>query len=172
MTGLVEVFTGNGKGKTSAALGAALRASGHGLRVHIVHFMKGDQLYGEQKGLSQLPNVSFNSFGQRSFVDPANVKPEDREQASQALKAAQQAVLGGEYDLVVLDEINLAAAWGLVDIEEVIELIKQKPEELELILTGRYADARLIELADLATEMVEIKHPYNQGIAARKGFEY
>jgi dTMP kinase len=116
--------------------------------------MKGDYPYGEQKVLSQLPNVSFSRFGQRNFVDPANVKPEDKEQASQALKAAQGAVLGGEYDLVVLDEINLAIAWGLVDIEDVVELIKQKPDKVELVLTGRYADARLIELAQLVSDVI------------------
>jgi len=172
MKGLVEVFTGNGKGKTSAALGAVLRAVGHGLRVHIVYFMKGDYPYGEQKVFSQLPNVSFARFGQKDFVDPANVKLEDREQARQGLQEARRAVLSNEYDLVVLDEINVAAAWKLVDVEEVIELIKQKPEKVELILTGRYADGKLIELADLVTEMVEIKHPYRKGIAARKGIEY
>jgi len=172
MTGLVELFTGNGKGKTSAALGVAIRALGHGLRVHIVYFMKGDYPYGEQKTLSQLPSISFARFGQREFVDPANVKPEEREQARQALEEARRAVLSGEYDLVVLDEVNVAAAWKLVDVEDVIELIKQKPEKVELVLTGRYADEKLIELADLVTEMKEIKHPYRKGITSRKGFEY
>ncbi len=172
MTGLVELFTGNGKGKTSAALGVAIRALGHGLRVHIVYFMKGDYPYGEQKTLSQLPGISFARFGQKEFVDPANVKPEEKEQAKQALEEARRAVLGGEYDLVVLDEVNVAAAWKLVDVEDVIELIKQKPEKVELVLTGRYADEKLIALADLVTEMKEIKHPYRKGISARKGIEY
>jgi cob(I)alamin adenosyltransferase len=172
MSGLVEVFTGNGKGKTSAALGMVLRACGHDLRIHIVHFMKGDYSYGEQRVLSKLPNVSFSRFGQKGFVDPANVKPEDKEQASMALRAAQQAMLSGDYDLVVLDEVNLASAWELVDTEDVVKLIKQKPNEVELILTGRCADARLVELADLVTEMVEVKHPYTKGMAARKGFDY
>ena len=172
MTGLVEVFTGNGKGKTSAALGTVLRALGHGLQVYIVYFMKGDYPYGEQQALSRLPNVTLARFGRKGFVEPTDVKQEDKEQAALALEAARQAVLSGEYDLVVLDEVNIAIAWGLVDIEEVIELVKQKPEKVELILTGRYADTRLIELADLVTEMVEIKHPYAKGIAARKGIDY
>jgi cob(I)alamin adenosyltransferase len=172
MSGLVEVFTGNGKGKTSAALGMVLRACGHDLRIYIVHFMKGDYSYGEQQVLSKLPNVSFSRFGQKGFVDPANVKSEDKEQASLALRAAQQAMLSGDYDLVVLDEVNLASAWELVDTEDVVKLIKQKPNEVELILTGRCADARLVELADLVTEMVEVKHPYTKGMAARKGFDY
>ena len=172
MTGLVEIFTGNGKGKTSAALGVVLRASGHGLRVHIVYFMKGNYPYGEQKVLPRLPNISFKTFGQEEFVDPANVKPEEREQARQALKEAQKAVLCGEYDLVVLDEVNVAVAWKLVDLEEVIELIKKKPENVELVLTGRYADEKLIELADLVTEMTEVKHPYQKGITSRRGIDY
>lgn len=172
MTGLVEIFTGNGKGKTSAALGVVLRALGHGLRVHIVYFMKGDYPYGERKVLSQLPNISFTTFGQEDFVDPAKVKPEEIEQARQALKEAYRAVLSGEYDLVVLDEVNVAAAWKLVEMDEVIELIKKKPEKVELIMTGRYADKKLIELADLVTEMMEVKHPYQKGITSRRGIDY
>ena len=172
MTGLVEVFTGNGKGKTSAALGAVLRALGHGWRVHIVYFMKGDYPYGEQRTLAQLSSISSARFGQESFIDPTNIQPEEREQGGRALEEARRAVLGGEYDLVVLDEVNLAAAWNLVDVEDVIELIKQKPGKVELILTGRYADERLIELADLVTEMKEIKHPYMKGVKPRKGIEY
>lgn len=170
--GLVEIFTGNGKGKTSAALGVALRALGHGLRVHIVYFMKGNYPYGEQNVLSRLPGISFERFGQETFVDPANVKEEEREQAGKALQAAREAMLSGNYDVVVLDEVNIAASWGLIDTEQVVALIKEKPEKVELILTGRHADARLIELADLVTEMVEIKHPYRQGILSRKGIDF
>lgn len=172
MTGLVEIFTGNGRGKTSAAVGVAIRALGHGLRVHIVYFMKGNYPYGERKIFSQLPHISFLAFGQEEFVDPARVKPQEREQARQALKESRRAVLSGGYDLVVLDEVNLAVAWKLVDLEEVIDLIKQKPEKVELILTGRHADERLIELSDLVTEMTEIKHPYKEGIISRKGIDY
>ncbi len=172
MSGLVEIFTGNGKGKTSAALGVALRALARGWRVHIVYFMKGDYPYTEQVALSQLPNVSFARFGQKEFVDPANVKPEECEQARKAMEEARRAVLSGEYDLVVLDEVNVAVAWKLVDLREVTELIQQKPEKVELILTGRYADEKLIELADLVTEMKEIKHPYQKGILARGGIDY
>jgi cob(I)alamin adenosyltransferase len=172
MTGLVEIFTGNGKGKTSAALGIVLRALGHGLRVHVIYFMKGNYPYGEQKILSQLANISFKTFGQEDFVDPANVKPEEREQANQALKEAQRALLSSEYDLVVLDELNVAVAWKLVGLEEVIELIEKKPENVELIITGRYADKKLIELADLVTEMTEVKHPYQKGITSRRGIDY
>ncbi len=170
--GLVEIYTGNGRGKTSAALGVAIRALGQGLRVHIIYFMKGDYPYGERNVLSHLPNVSFQSFGSEEFVDPENVKEEEREQARKALQSAQKAIASGNFDLVILDEVNIAASWKLVDIEEVIRLVKEKPENMELILTGRHADERLIEIADLVTEMKEIKHPFRKGTKARKGFEY
>ena len=169
--GMVEIFTGDGRGKTSAALGVALRAAGHGLRVHIVFFMKGDYPYGEQKILSVLPNITFNKFGFETFVDPSNVKPEEKEQAQKALEAARQAMLGLEYDMIILDEVNVAVSWKLVDIEEVIKLINDKPEKLELILTGRYADPKLVELADLVTDMVKVKHPYDKGVLSRKGID-
>ncbi len=170
--GLVEIFTGDGKGKTSAALGIALRALGHGLRVHIVYFMKGEFPYGEQKTLSQLSNVTFARFGFETFVDPSNVKPEEKEEARKALEAAREAMLSLEYDIVVLDEVNVAAAWNLIDIDEVIKLMGDKPEKVELILTGRYAHSRLIELADLVTEMVKVKHPFDKGILSRQGIDY
>lgn len=170
--GLVQIFTGDGKGKTSAALGAVLRALGNGLRVYFVFFMKGDYPYGERNILSQLPNIKVASFGGRSFVDPANVKPEDKEQARQALAAARKAMLNGNYDMVVLDEVNVAVAWKLVELDEVISLIQDKPPNVELILTGRKADAKLVQLADLVTEMLKIKHPYDEGVAARRGIEY
>jgi len=170
--GLVEVFTGDGRGKTSAALGVILRALGHGFRVCIIHFMKGNYPYGEQKTLASLPNVTLAVFGRESFVDPNNVQEEDRKEARKALDAAREAMLSGKYDLVVLDEVNVASAWGLVGLDDVIKLIEDKPENVELILTGRYADQRLIELADLVTEMVAIKHPFNEGIKARPGLDY
>ncbi len=170
--GLLQVFTGNGKGKTTAALGTILRAAGHGLRVKIVFFMKGNYEYGEYRTLPGLPNVDVASFGFRHLTDPANIKPEEIEQAKLALAAGREAVLGGDYDLVVLDELNVALAMKLVDIEEVIQLVKAKPPKVEMIITGRYADKRLIELADLVTEMVKVKHPYDTGVPARKGIEY
>jgi len=134
--------------------------------------MKGDYPYGECNILSQLPNIKIARFGSQRFIDPANIKPEEKEQARKALAATREAMLSGSYDLVVLDEVNLAVAWGLVELDEVIKLIKDKPPNVELILTGRYADAELIKLADLVTEMVKIKHPYDKGVRARKGIEY
>lgn len=170
--GLVQLFTGDGKGKTSAALGAVLRASGHGMRVYVVFFMKGKYPYGEYNILPKLPNVDIAQFGSEEFVDPTNIKPEEIEQARLALAAAREATLSGKYDLVVLDEINVAVAYKLIQLEEVVKLIKAKPKNVEVILTGRYADAKLIELADLVTEMVKRKHPYDEGVPARKGIEY
>ncbi len=170
--GLAQAFTGDGKGKTSAALGVVLRALGHGLRVYIVYFMKGDYPYGERRILSELPNVTMASFGSREFVNPENVKPEEKEQARQALAAAREAMLSGSYDLIVLDEVNIAVAWKLVELDEVIKLINDKPQNVELVLTGRKADTRLVQLADLVTEMLKIKHPYDEGIKARRGIEY
>jgi cob(I)alamin adenosyltransferase len=170
--GLVHIFTGDGKGKTSAALGMALRALGHGWRVSIISFMKGDYPYGEFHALSQLPNVTVARFGLATFCDPANVKPEEKEQAGQALAKAREVVLGGSYDLVVLDEVNVAAAWKLVEPDDVVRLIAEKPPAVSLVLTGRYADTRLAKLADQVTEMLNIKHPFAAGVAARKGIEY
>lgn len=170
--GLVQIFTGDGKGKTSAALGEIIRALGQGLRVYIVHFMKGYYSYGERGILSKLPNIKMASFGEKEFVDPTNIKPDEKEQARLALAAAREAVFSGSYDLVVMDEINIAAAWKLIELDEVVKLIRDKPQNVELVLTGRGADAKLIELADLVTEMVKVKHPYDKGIEARRGIDY
>jgi len=170
--GRVQIFTGDGKGKTTAAIGTVIRALGHGLRVYIVYFMKGDYPYGERSILSQLPNVTMASFGSRGFADPANIKPEEKEQAKRALAAAREAMFSGSYDLIVLDEVNLAVAWNLVELDEVLKFIEDKPPDVELILTGRRADSKLVKAADLVTEMLKIKHPYDKGVAAREGIEY
>ena len=170
--GLVQLFTGDGKGKTTAAIGTVVRALGHGLKTYIVFFMKGEYPYGEDNVLSKLPNVEIARFGSLEFVDPDNIKPEDREQARLALAAGREAVFSGNYDLVVLDEVNLAAAWKLVELDELVKLIKDKQKNVELILTGRKADPKLVQLADLVTECLKIKHPYDEGIKARKGVEY
>jgi cob(I)alamin adenosyltransferase len=170
--GLVQIFTGDGKGKTSAALGTALRALGHRLRVYIAFFMKADYAFGERNILATLDNVKFESFGSREFVNPARIKPEDRERVERALAAVREAVFSGEYDLVIMDEINAAVTLGLVAIDEVVRLIEAKPPAVELILTGRNAAPKLVEIADLVTECLKIKHPFDEGIMARKGIEY
>ena len=135
-------------------------------------FMKGDYPYNEWKFLARLPEVSVARFGFRTFTDPANLKPEEIEEAKRALEFAREAMLGGKYDLVVLDEVNVAVAWKLVDLGEVVRLIRDKPSNVELILTGRRADTELIKLADLVTECLKIKHPYDKGVMARAGIDY
>ena len=170
--GLVQVFTGDGKGKTTAALGAVMRALGQGLRVYVVFFMMGDYPYGERRILAQLPDVDLASFGSLDFVDPANVRPQDREQARQALAAAREAIFSDNYDVAVLDEINVAVAFGLIPLDEVMALIRDKPPGVELILTGRKAHPELVRVADLVTECLKIKHPYDRGIGSRRGIEY
>ena len=170
--GLVQIFTGNGKGKTTAALGTVLRAVGHGFKIFIVFFFKGDYTLGEYATLPQLPNVTVASYGLRHLINPKNVKPEDIEQAKLALDAAREAVHSGEYDLVMMDEVNVAVEYKLIELDEVIDLVKNKPDNVELILTGRYADKKLLDMADLVTEMVKIKHPFDEGTNARRGIEY
>jgi cob(I)alamin adenosyltransferase len=170
--GLVQIFTGDGKGKTSAALGSIIRALGHGLRVFVIFFMKGEYPYGERNILSKLPDVTVVSFGSEEFVYPADIKTEQIAQAAQALNAAREAMLSGKYDLLILDEVLVAAAFKLVDVNDVARLIQDKPKKVELILTGRKADPKLVQMADLVTEMVKIKHPFDQGISSRKGFEF
>ena len=170
--GLVQLFTGNGKGKTTAALGEALRAAGHGLSIYIIFFMKGSYPYGEFSTLTKLPNIEFTSFGLREFTDPNSPKPEEIEQAKLALAAARDVIFSGKYDMVVLDEVNIALNFKLIELDEVVNLINEKPAGVELILTGRYADPKIIAAADLVTEMTKIKHPFDHGIQARKGIEY
>ena len=170
--GLIQVFTGNGKGKTSAALGSILRAVGHGLKVFIVFFMKGKYPYGEFNSLPKLPNVEVASFGLRCLIDRNNINPEEIRQAELALQTASEAMLSGKYDMVVLDEVNVAVYFKLIPLDDVIRLIEEKPPGIELILTGRYAEDTVIERADLVTEMRKVKHPYDKGVKARKGIEY
>jgi cob(I)alamin adenosyltransferase len=170
--GLVQIYTGDGKGKTSAALGAVLRAAGHGLKVSVIFFMKGEYSYGERKALAGLPGVVLKSFGEERFVFPDRLKEDQKVQAGLALAAARKDIMSGDFDLVVLDEINVAAAFKLLDVRDVLRLIKDKPEKVELILTGRKADDRLVQAADLVTEMVKIKHPYDNGQPARPGFDF
>lgn len=171
--GLVTVFTGDGKGKTTAAMGSVIRALGHGLRVYVLFFMKGeDFVHGELSILSRLPNVTIASFGQRGWINKHDIKPEHKEQARKALATARKAMLSGDYDLIVLDEINIAIAGKLVELDEIIKLIDDRPPSVELILTGRYADPKVVKMADLVSEILMIKHPYTKGVAARKGIEY
>jgi len=170
--GLVHVYTGNGKGKTTASLGLALRAAGHQKKTIMIQFMKGDIYYGELGAARLLsPYLTIVQKGRPDFVDKKNPDPRDVELAKEALELAREVIGDNRYDIVILDEINVAMDFGLVSIDEVVDLIEKKPPELELVLTGRYAPKEIIDRADLVTEMVEIKHPYQKGIAARLGIE-
>ncbi len=171
--GLVTVFTGNGKGKTTAAIGTAVRAAGYGLQVCIIFFMKGKMFpQGEVKALAQFPNVKLASFGQPTWVKKGCVNEEASEQALAALGLAKEIVNTGEYELVILDEINNAVDFGLIPVDMVKEMILERPQGVDLILTGRNAHADIIKIADTVTEMVNIKHAFEQGIKAREGIDY
>ncbi len=169
---MIQVYTGDGKGKTTAALGLAMRAAGQGLKVYIVQFMKGWPHYGELNTVAQHANITLKQFGRPDFVDRENPAPVDVRMAQEALDHAREIVMGGEYDLVILDEVNVALEWKLIELQDVTSLLDEKPEGVELVLTGRHAHAEVIARADLVTEMREIKHPYQKGVASRRGIDY
>jgi cob(I)alamin adenosyltransferase len=168
--GYVQVYTGDGKGKTTAALGLALRASGHGLHTYIGQFMKG-QRYGELDALRDHPFIVLEQHGESRCIRREEVTPEHVAQARRGLGRAREAMLSGEYDIIVLDEVNVAIWFGLLTVEEVLAFLDQKPAHVEVILTGRRAPQELIDRADLVTEMREVKHYYAQGVPAREGIE-
>jgi len=170
--GLIQVYTGLGKGKTTAALGLALRAAGHGLKAHIVQFMKGWSHYGELVSVERLPNVTIKQFGRPQFVDKENPDPEDFRLAREALEHGRRAMLSGDYDIIVLDEINVALDFGLIELSDVLSLLEEKPKDVELVLTGRNAPLEVVKRADLVTEMLDIKHPYYEGVEGRRGIEF
>ena len=170
--GLVIVITGNGKGKTTSAFGQALRAVGQGYKVLIVQFMKGRK-YGEFIAAQKyLPHLTIHRSGLDSFVMRDNPAAVDIELAQQGFELAKKAITGGKYNMVILDEINVAVDFKLVDLKQVVEMIKNKPPALDLILTGRYAAKEIIKLADTVSEIKEIKHHYAAGIKDRAGIEY
>jgi cob(I)alamin adenosyltransferase len=168
----VQVYTGEGKGKTSAAFGLALRAVGRGLRVFVIQFIKGGFDYGELHVVKRLPNLELKAFGQGKFVTQVPAGEKDVRLAKEGLALARRVVKSGEYDVVILDEVNVAIHLGLLSVEKVVSLVKVKPKHVELVFTGRYAPKEILQIADLVTEMREIKHPYARGIKPRKGIEY
>ena len=170
--GLVIVITGNGKGKTTSAFGQALRAIGQGYKVLVVQFMKGRK-YGEFIAAEKyLPNLTIKRFGLDSFVMRDNPAAVDIEFARQGFAFTKKAIAGGKYNMIILDEINVAVDFKLVDLKQVLEMILNKPPALNLILTGRYAANEIIRLADTVSEVQEIKHHYAAGIKDRAGIEY
>jgi len=172
MRRMVQVYTGNGKGKTTAALGLAMRAVGQGLTVHMIQFMKGNIEYGELKTARRLaPDLTITQMGRETFVDRDNPDEEDRQWAVKGMKLAEELLAKEGLDVLILDEINVAVDFKLVSTAEVLSLIRRKPDRLELVLTGRYAPVEVVKAADLVTEMLEIKHYYHRGIESRRGFE-
>ncbi|MBN2071958.1 MAG: cob(I)yrinic acid a,c-diamide adenosyltransferase [Candidatus Krumholzibacteriota bacterium] len=169
--GIIMLFTGNGKGKTTASLGAAMRAAGHNSRVFMIQFMKG-RLYGELAAAEALDNLTIEQHGRDEFVDPEDPEQIDIDLARGGWKRMLEVVEEGLFDMIILDEINVAVSFGLIPLEEVIRFLESRPEDLDVILTGRYAPDELVELADTVTEMREIKHHYNQGVQMRKGIEF
>jgi cob(I)alamin adenosyltransferase len=170
--GTVQVYTGDGKGKTTAALGLALRAWGHGARVLVIQFMKGRINYGELEATRKLEGFDVEQYGRETFVDRDEPAAEDVALAREALARAGQVVAENAYDLVVLDEVNVAVDYGLVETKEILDLVAAKPADMELVLTGRNAPAAFVEAADLVSEVREVKHHYREGVAARKGIEF
>jgi cob(I)alamin adenosyltransferase len=170
--GTIQVYTGDGKGKTTAALGLALRACGHGLKVLMIQFMKGSKNYGEVIIADEIPGFTLIQSGLPTFVEKDNPSKEDLRLAKEGIEMAAKAVADASCDILILDEINVAVDYGLVGVKQVLEIVKQKPPEMEVILTGRYAPAEFKEIADLVTEMKEIKHHYMSGLGMREGIEY
>jgi len=173
--GLVIVYTGNGKGKTTAALGLSLRAIGYEHKVCMLQFIKGSWHYGEMDSSKKLgPNFELIAVG-KGFVgilDDNSPREEHEKYAAEALKICREKIFSEKHDVVILDEVNYAINLGLLDVKEIMKLIKEKPEKLDLVLTGNYAKKEIIELADLVTEMKEIKHPFKSGIKAKKGIDF
>jgi cob(I)alamin adenosyltransferase len=170
--GFVHIYTGNGKGKSTAAIGQAVRAAGFNLKTYIAQFMK-EFPYNELNSLKYLSEwITIEQFGGDEFVYKKELPGEEElAKAKKGLQAATEKMLSGNYDLVILDEAIVAIYFKLIKTEELIEIINKKPESVELILTGRYCPKELIELADLVTEMKEIKHYYQRGITSRRGIE-
>ena len=173
--GLIIVYTGNGKGKTTAALGMVLRAVGYNKKICMIQFIKGSWHYGEMDSSKRLePEFEMTAVG-KGFVgimDDKSPKKDHKEIAREAIKISKEKIASNKYDLVILDEINYAINLDLIDVEDIIDIIKTKPERLDLVLTGNYAKPEIIDLADLVTEMKEIKHPYKAGIKAKQGIDF
>ena len=169
---MIHAYTGNGKGKTTAALGLALRAAGHGLKVIMIQFMKGRIDYGEIRSARNVPGFTIEQYGRPDFVNPEKPAREDIRLAKQAFERAREVVLAGTYEVVILDEINVAVDYGLVKSTDVIALFKEKPQNVELVLTGRHMPESFVPYVDLITECREVKHYFSRGVQARKGIDW
>lgn len=169
--GLIIVHTGDGKGKTTAALGIALRACGYGMKVIMLQFFKGKWKYGELRSAPKLGTFEIQPMGQGFTWESKDVEV-DKAMVREAWRAAKEKILSGNYDVVILDEINYALSYDFLPVTDIVEFLRNKPPMLHVILTGRDAKPEIIEIADLVTEMRQIKHPFEQGISAQKGIEF
>ncbi|MBU5436634.1 cob(I)yrinic acid a,c-diamide adenosyltransferase [Tissierella sp. MSJ-40] len=170
MEGYIHVYTGNGKGKTTASVGLAVRAALAGKKVFIGQFIKGME-YSELHITEYLPQIKIQQFGRDCFIRNAPTE-EDIKLARKGLKKCEEILEKGEYDLIILDELNIALYFNLFSIDEVVDILNKRNKNIEVVITGRYAPKEIIDLADLVTEMKEIKHYYNEGVEARKGIEF
>lgn len=173
--GLTIVYTGKGKGKTTAALGIALRAVGYKKRICMIQFIKGSWHYGEMDSSKRLePEFEMVAVGKGfvGIIDDKSSKEDHKEIANEAIRISNEKMQSGKYDIVILDEVNYAVNLGLISVNDVLNLIKSKPQEVDLVLTGNYAKDEVINAADLVTEMREIKHPFQKGIKAKKGIDF
>jgi|TARA_B110001454_G_scaffold61666_1_gene60093 cob(I)alamin adenosyltransferase len=173
--GLTIVYTGKGKGKTTAALGIALRASGYKKKICMIQFIKGSWHYGEMDSSKKLePEFEMITVGKGfvGIIDDISPKEDHKEIAREAIRVSNEKIQSGNYDIVILDEINYAVNLDLISVDDVLELIKSKPRGMDLVLTGNYAKNEVIDMADLVTEMREIKHPFQKGIKAKKGIDF
>jgi cob(I)alamin adenosyltransferase len=170
--GLLHVYTGGGKGKTTAALGLGMRAAGHGFRVLMIQFMKGQINYGELESAKRIPGFEIRQFGRAEFVDRNNPAQVDVDLARKGLDFAKESIAGRAADIIILDELSVALEWGLVPLEEVVEMLRARPPGMELVVTGRYANTEILDMADLVTEMMEVRHPYKKGTLGREGVEF
>ena len=170
--GLIQVYTGDGKGKTTCALGLALRAVGQGFQVAMVQFLKGRETGESQAAMRLAPDMTLRFFGRPGLVNLKSPAPEDLARVREAWDFARGVIEAGAHDLVILDEINLALAHGLIPLEEALAVLRQRPPGVEVVLTGRRAPQGLMDMADLVTEMLPVKHYYQAGVKARRGIEW
>ena len=173
--GFVIVYTGKGKGKTTAALGMALRAVGYNYKICMIQFIKGSWHYGEMTSSKRLePEFELTAVGKGfvGIIDDKSPREEHEKIAQEAFRLSREKIESEKYDIIILDEINYAINLGLIQVEDVLDLIKNKPTKLNLVLTGNHAKKEIIEIADLVTEMKEIKHPFKSGIKAKKGIDF
>ena len=169
--GFVHIYSGNGKGKTTAAIGLGIRATGEGLKVYMIQFMKGRR-YSEIDALKNMKNFTVVQFGRDEFVSKENPEQIDIDLARKGFEHAKEIIKNGEHDLIILDEINVAVDFKLIPLKDVLKLMNEKPEKVELVITGRYTHPDMVKQADIVSEILEIKHPYQNGIQSRKGIDW